>query len=167
MILPYGIYNVIITQEQEDEFGATANDELLLYESMFIVGDKFSLLLKGKDVKIDNCYYFDKRFDVENFFFENIRIEQDNLLYTASAFFYKRNMQTGELFKWYINGSNPVKIEIIDIDKEQFIIEIREQSDDGFIYDKITKHIMPADGQKDRKRYQTADYYIVNLGELL
>lgn len=34
-------------------------------------------------------------------------------------------------------------------------------------YDKETKHIMPDDGQKDRKRYQTADYYIVNLEGLL
>jgi len=164
--LPYGFYNVTITQKQEDEFGESGNDEVLLHESTLIVGDKFYLLLKGKEVKIDNCFYFDKRFEVENFFFDSIRIEQENLLYTASAFFYKRKMQTGELFKWYINENNPVKIEIIDVDEYQFTIEIREQSDDGFIYDKKTKHIMPDGGQKDRKRYQTADYYIVNLGGL-
>ncbi len=167
MFLSYGFYSVIVTQEQEDEFSASGNDELLLNESTFLVGDKFYLLLKGREVKVDNCYYFDNRFDVENFFFDNIKIEQENLLYTASAFFYKRKMQTGELFKWYMNESNPVRIEIIDIDSDQFIIEIREQSDDGFIYDKNTKHIMPDSGQKNRRRYQTADYYIVNLEGLL
>ncbi|MCL4442364.1 MAG: hypothetical protein M1609_17765, partial [Firmicutes bacterium] len=62
-------------------------------------------------------------------------------------------MKTGELFKWYMNDINPVRIEIINVDKHLYTIEIREQSDDGLIYDIETKHIMPDGGQRDRKRY--------------
>lgn len=165
--LPYGFYNVKISQEQKDEFGTSGSDELLLHESTFIAGDKFYILLKGAEVKVDNCYYFDRKFEVENFYFDSLKIEQENSLYVASAFFYKRKMKTGELFKWYMNDINPVRIEIINVDKHLYTIEIREQSDDGLIYDIETKHIMPDGGQRDRKRYQTADYYGLDLEGLM
>lgn len=159
-----GFYKVIISQEQDDEFGAS-KEKISLFEGMFIVGDKLYLTLRGKDVKVDNCYYLDQKYEIKNFYFDNIKIEQENSLYVANAFFYKTSKLNGEKYKWYLRGSNPVRIEIISINKNLYTIEIRDHTDDGgFIYDIQNKHILPFDKeQKDRKHFQTADYYILDL----
>ncbi|NLW46180.1 MAG: hypothetical protein GXY86_02400 [Firmicutes bacterium] len=162
--LPDGFYRIIISQEQDDEFGIS-NEKINLYDGIFVAGDKFYFLLRGKDVKVDNCFYFDQRYDINNFYFDNLNIEQENSLYIAKAFFFKKSKQNGEMFKWYLRSSNPVRIEIIDVNKNLYTIEIRDHTDDGgFIYDIQDKHILPFDkDQKDRNRYQTADYYILDL----
>ena len=169
--IPEGIYSLKVELEEEDEFGFDTNrKELKTME--IVVGDFFgvycdTLRKQKKDLRITKCIIDNQEKPISDFCIGKVKSRVEGYMYLGVAYRCKFDSETNEYKRKVFKEANPVFIRIISIEDGVLTVSVTDKDDDGFLYDKIRKTIIPdTKGIKNYRFFDAPDlFYIDTKGE--
>lgn len=161
---PDGRYEVRVELSEADEFGFGVEPQLI--ETIpYILGDPvIQAMCQNSEYQITQCNIDGVLKRIKNFYIEGLKTIVEGHLYEANACYYKWDVYSGEYKKAYFKTANPVILRLYSINENVLEIIMTDKEYDGFLYNKISGHLISDDrGLKDKELLYVPDLYIVEI----
>ena len=161
---PDGRYEVRVELSEADEFGFGLESQII--ETIpYIIGDPvIQAMCQNSEYQITQCNIDGVLKRIKNFYIEGIKTIVEGHMYEANACYYKWDVYSGEYKKAYFRTANPVILRLYSINENILEIIMTDKEYDGFLYNKISGHLISDDrGLKDKEVLDVPDLYIVEI----
>jgi len=161
---PDGRYEVRVELSEADEFGFGLESQII--ETIpYIIGDPvIQAMCQNSEYQITQCNIDGVLKRIKNFYIEGIKTIVEGHMYEANACYYKWDAYSGEYKKAYFRTANPVILRLFSINENVLEIIMTDKEYDGFLYNKISGHLISDDrGLKDKEVLDVPDLYIVEI----
>ena len=161
---PDGRYEVRVELSEADEFGFGLESQII--ETIpYIIGDPvIQAMCQNSEYQITQCNIDGVLKRIKNFYIEGIKTIVEGHMYEANACYYKWDVYSGEYKKAYFRTANPVILRLFSINENVLEIIMTDKEYDGFLYNKISGHLISDDrGLKDKEVLDVPDLYIVEI----
>ena len=161
---PDGRYEVRVELSEADEFGFGVEPQII--EAIpYIIGDPvIQAMCQNSEYQITQCNIDGVLKKIKNFYIEELKTIVEGHMYEANACYYKWDAYSGEYKKAYFRTANPVILRLFSINENTLEIIMTDKDYDGFLYNKISGHLISDDrGLKDKEVLDVPDLYIVEI----
>ena len=161
---PDGRYEVRVELSEADEFGFGVEPQII--ETIpYILGDPvIQAMCQNSEYQITQCNIDGALKRIKNFYIEELKTIVEGHMYEANACYYKWDIYSGEYKKAYFRTANPVILRLFSINENVLEIIMTDKEYDGFLYNKISGHLISDDrGLKDKEVLDVPDLYIVEI----
>lgn len=161
---PDGRYEVRVELSEADEFGFGLESQII--ETIpYIIGDPvIQAMCQNSEYQITQCNIDGVLKRIKNFYIEGIKTIVEGHMYEANACYYKWDVYSGGYKKAYFRTANPVILRLFSINENVLEIIMTDKEYDGFLYNKISNHLISDDrGLKDKEVLDVPDLYIVEI----
>ena len=161
---PDGRYEVRVELSETDEFGFGIEPQII--ETIpYILGDPvIQAMCQNSEYQITQCNIDGVLKRIKNFYIDGLKTIVEGHLYEANACYYKWDVYSGEYKKAFFRTANPVILRLFSINENTLEIIMTDKDYDGFLYNKISGHLISDDrGLKDKEVLDVPDLYIVEI----